>query len=171
MPIFSNDILELARSCIELARAKRLTIACAESCTAGLVSSALGSISGSSEAFLGSVVSYAIPVKAELLGVSRSILDDPALGAVSCECALEMAQGVRELMDASVAVSVTGIAGPTGAEPGKPVGTVWIASSSRSVHSGHLFHFEGDRSEVRLSACREALRLLYEVLMDSENLA
>ena len=107
---------------------KNKKIAVAESCTGGTVTGKITSISGASAVLDGSVVSYANDVKADLLGVSREVLETK--GAVSEECALEMAEGVRKLMGADIGISITGIAGPTGGTKEKPVGTVYIAVST-----------------------------------------
>lgn len=153
---------ELATRLVAQARKARLTLATAESCTGGLVSGAITAIPGSSEALLGGVVSYAIPVKEHLLGVDAAILDDPALGAVSGSCAEQMSAGVARLLGADVAVSVTGIAGPGGAEPGKPVGTVWFGLSVRGRVRSCVRLFTGNRDEVRAAAVCQALELLCE---------
>ena len=104
-------------------------IAVAESCTGGLVTGKITSVSGSSAVLDGSVVSYANEIKSKLLEVDQNVLD--TFGAVSEECALQMADGVRRLMNADVGISITGIAGPTGGTPEKPVGTVYIAVSTQ----------------------------------------
>ena len=146
---------------------RNLTVGTAESCTGGLVSAALTSVPGSSAVVRGGVVSYAIPVKHEVLGVSSKVLDEPSLGAVSGECASQMATGARRVMGSDVAVSTTGIAGPTGAELGKPVGTVWFGAcaGNRVVTECHLL--SGDRRTVRAKAVRIALGLVLEVTENS----
>lgn len=153
---------EAARELVGRAREADVTLGCAESCTGGLVSGAITAVPGSSEVMLGGIVSYALSVKRAVLGVDASILDDPALGAVSAECAAQMCAGAARVLGAQVCVSVTGIAGPGGAEPGKPVGTVWFglwcAGEARTVYH----HFEGDRAHVREQAVLSALELLRE---------
>ena len=141
-----------------------LTVGCAESCTGGLVSATLTAIPGSSAVVRGGVVSYAIPVKHEVLGVSNDILDEPSLGAVSSECAAQMCEGARRVLGCDVAVSITGIAGPTGAEPGKPVGTVWFGITSAGGTATVCHHLAGDRDGVRMRACGVALQLLHDRL-------
>lgn len=156
-------------ACEELlgfARERGLTLGCAESCTGGLVCGCLTAVPGSSDVVRGSVVSYAVPVKRSVLGVSAEVLDDPALGAVSRECAEQMASGARRVLGCDVAVSVTGIAGPGGAEPGKPVGTVWVATSSDRGVRSRVFHFEGDRAGVRHQVVRAAVDLLRVAVME-----
>ena len=155
-----TTIREEASALVAEARDAGVTLACAESCTGGLVSGAITAVPGSSEVLVGGVVSYAIAVKRALLGVDDAILDDPSLGAVSSECALQMCGGVARLLDADIAVSVTGIAGPGGAEPGKPVGTVWFGLDTPLASRTLVRHFEGSRDEVRSQAVSQALELL-----------
>ena len=107
-----------------------LTISTAESATAGFASKLLTDRSGSSSWFWGGAATYANAAKAGILGVDASMLEDPAVGPVSEQCAKQMADGMRRLSGSSIAVSITGIAGPGGAEDGKPVGTAYIGLSS-----------------------------------------
>lgn len=139
-----------------------LTVGTAESCTGGLVAGALTAVPGSSEVVRGGVVSYAIPVKHDVLGVSWDILDAPGVGAVSSECAAAMCEGARRVLGADVAVSVTGIAGPGGAEPGKPVGTVWFGLAREGSTHTEFHLLSGSRDEVRRKAVRIAVGLLLE---------
>ncbi len=159
---YDEPIGQAASCLVHEADAAGLTCACAESCTGGLVSGAITAVSGSSGVLRGGVVSYAVGVKHDVLGVDSAILDDPALGAVSAECAEQMCVGAARLLKADVAVSVTGIAGPTGAEPGKPVGTVWFGLCVGGSARSQLCHFEGSRDEVRGQAVLHALGLLRE---------
>lgn len=122
---FAQTIHELAARVIQKATARGIQIATAESCTGGLVASALTSISGASAVVRGGVVSYALEVKQKVLGVSEKLLQEQ--GAVCGDCAQQMASGAQKVLDADLAVAITGIAGPTGVEPHKPVGTVWFA--------------------------------------------
>lgn len=163
----NGELFGAAEELLSLARGRGLTLGTAESCTGGLVSACLTAVPGSSDVVRGAVVSYAIPVKRSVLGVSSDVLDDPALGAVSAECAEQMAQGARRVLGCEVAVSVTGIAGPGGAEPGKPVGTVWLALSTVAGERSRLLELSGDRSEVRRQAVIGALSLLREGVVDS----
>lgn len=153
-----------AARAIELARERGLTLGCAESCTGGLVSATLTRISGSSAVVRGGVVSYALGVKHAVLGVDQAILDDPAQGAVCAQCARQMAQGATRVLGCDVAVSVTGIAGPKGAEPGKPVGTVWLGLCGPRGTRSVCRLFSGDRQEVRDKAVAAALDLMCEEL-------
>ena len=152
-----------AEEVFEAARAAGLTLACAESCTAGMVGAALTDMPGSSEVFKGGVIVYCNEMKAKLLGVSMEILDGP--GAVSRECALAMAEGARRLLDVDAAVSVTGLAGPDGGTEALPVGTVWFGLALRKG-GGTAFvrHFPGSRSEVRRQAVDAALEGLLRAI-------
>ena len=166
--IFSDDaeLFDACAALLELARGRGLTLGTAESCTGGLVSGCLTAVPGSSDVVRGGVVSYAIPVKHEVLGVDPVVLNDPARGAVSAECAEEMALGARRVLGCDVAVSVTGIAGPGGAEPGKPVGTVWLGLASGRGVSACRLDLPGDRAEVRHAAVRSAIELLRGAVME-----
>lgn len=162
-----GELYDLASKVIRAAAVANTTLGCAESCTGGLVCGCLTAVPGSSSVIKGSVVSYAIPVKHEVLGVEgEGVLDAPGIGAVSGECASQMAQGARRVLSCHVGVSVTGIAGPGGEEPGKPVGTVWFGLSTPAGTRATVRHFEGSRREVRSAACRFALGLMYEGVME-----
>jgi len=146
----------------ERLRQTNRTIAVAESCTGGAVASELTSVPGSSKSFMGGVVAYDNSVKVELLGVQPSTLE--AAGAVSEETALEMARGARLRLGADVGLSTTGIAGPDGGTPEKPVGLVWIAVTDES--GGHVvrLHLPGDRAGIQRRATIAALALLWRTL-------
>ncbi len=135
--------------------AKGLHIATAESCTGGLAAARITSVAGASEVFDGAVVSYANRVKEELLGVPEKIL--ARHGAVSAECACAMAQGVRTLMGADIGVSLTGIAGPGGGTPEKPVGTVYLGIADAAGVSARLLTLSGDRDAIRARSVQAAL--------------
>ena len=145
----------LATQAVTALEAAGLTAACAESLTGGLIAGALTAVPGSSAVVRGGVVSYAAEAKRDVLGVSPRALDEA--GVVSEPVARQMAEGARERLRADVAVAVTGIAGPGGAEPGKPVGTVWMAVAEAEGSAARLFCFEGDRQAVRLQTVAEAL--------------
>lgn len=140
-----------------LLRSRGLTIATAESCTGGAVSAALTAVAGSSDYFRGGVVAYSLDAKRDLLDVPAALLD--RFGAVSEECARAMAEGARRALGADLAVSTTGIAGPGGAEPGKPVGLVFIAVADGEGTACARYVFIGDRGTVIAAATREALAL------------
>lgn len=136
-----------------------LHIATAESCTGGMVSAAITSVSGASEVFDGGVVSYANEVKHRTLGVKEETLS--TFGAVSEECACEMAEGVRRLMGADIGISLTGIAGPGGGSPEKPVGTVYLGVSHKDGTYAIRLSLSGDRDTVRAESVKEALSEAY----------
>ena len=151
-----------AKRIVEAATERGLTVATAESLTGGLISGSLTAVPGSSAVVKGAVVSYVNEVKHGVLGVSEENL--ATYGAVSEQVALQMAEGVREKLGVDMAVSVTGIAGPTGAEPGKPVGTVWIATASDKGANAKVHHFDGSRDEVRESTVLAALQALEKAM-------
>ena len=153
---------ELAGRVLEAARAAGATVGTAESLTGGLVAATLTDVPGSSDVVRGGVVSYSSDVKRDVLGVGRETL--ALIGAVSEETACAMAEGARAALGCDVAVSATGIAGPGGAEPGKPVGTVWIGRADASLTCARCCHFPGTREEVRLLAVRAALEFALEAL-------
>ena len=137
------------------------TLATAESCTGGGIGAALTAIPGSSAVYLGGVISYTNEVKRQVLGVPQELLDK--YGAVSPQVAGEMANGVRKLLHADIAVSVTGLAGPGGDDRGNPVGTVYIGYEDAKQASVHHFCFSGDRDTVRSQAVEEALKLILQL--------
>lgn len=159
-----REALELAAELVARASGAGMTLATAESCTGGLVSGAITAVSGSSDVLTGGIVSYDSRIKASLLGVSEETL--AVHGAVSSECAAQMAEGARRVLKTDVVVSVTGIAGPTGAVPGKPVGTVWFALSREDGTKSLCRQFHGNRREVRLQSVNQALALLIEGVME-----
>lgn len=153
---------EQARIVVEKATAAGATVATAESLTGGLVAAMLTSVPGSSASVRGGIVSYVNEVKAEVLGVSEDVL--ARQGAVDELVALQMARGALRELGSDVSVAVTGIAGPTGAEPGKPVGTVWIGCATAKKTHAACHHFEGGREAVRLQTVLIALRTTEEAL-------
>lgn len=138
------------------------TVAVAESCTAGLLGGALTEISGSSKYFLGGYITYSNESKIELLGVSKETID--VFGAVSSECSIEMAEKIRRKFNSDFGISITGIAGPDGGSPSKPVGTVWIGVADNENTVSHKFIFGNDRQLNRERAVAQALNLLLEKL-------
>ena len=149
----------------KLLRERGLKLALAESCTGGLLGSRITDVAGSSEYFLGGVVAYAYEVKAAFIGVSWDTLN--IKGAVSRETVLEMARGVRNAMKADIGVAVSGIAGPGGGTPEKPVGTTWIGLVTEEGEFAQLFHFStGDREKNKVRAVDAALQLLLDYLQN-----
>ncbi len=153
-----EPIQKLAGAVIAHAVENGLTLCTAESLTGGMISTALTSVSGSSQAFLGGIVSYALSVKEKTLDVDGRLLERE--GAVDGNVAMQMAQGAAKETGADVAVSVTGIAGPGGAEPGKPVGTVFIGFHAQSETGFEEAHFTGAREEIRQKTTARALEVL-----------
>lgn len=146
--------------CEVLLRLKGKTLVTAESCTGGGIGSALTAIPGSSEVYKGGIISYTNWVKHNLLSVPQELLD--TLGAVSAPVAEAMARGARQALQADVAVSVTGLAGPGGDEFGNPVGLVFIGLSDETQTLSRRYLFSGDREQVRAQAVRAALELVLE---------
>jgi len=134
-----------------------LTVAIAESCTGGRICDRLTDVPGSSEHFKGGIVAYSNDSKVKFLGVSHETLK--AHGAVSEECAVEMASGVARAFEADVGISVTGIAGPGGATPSKPVGLVFIGIAMKKEQAAFRYLFDGDRRSIKAQATEQALRL------------
>lgn len=139
-----------------------LTLATAESCTGGLVSDRITNVSGSSEYFPGGVVAYSYEAKANLLGVSWDTLNTH--GAVSAETVLEMARGVRKLFNVDIGISVSGIAGPTGGTPEKPVGTTWFGLSADDGEWVRHFVWGGDRAQNKHRSSEAALQFIVDYL-------
>jgi nicotinamide-nucleotide amidase len=160
--IFSRDERSVEEHVLALARARGLTIATAESCTGGLVAARLTRVPGSSESFLGGIVSYANAVKTAELDVPEALLAEH--GAVSVEVAEAMAEGARRRLGADVAVAVTGVAGPGGGTEDKPVGLVHIHVSGPDGSRTRTLDFPGDREVVRMRATVTALHLLRQLL-------
>lgn len=147
---------------VDEALAKNLTLATAESCTGGLVASRITNISGSSKVFLGSVVAYDNQVKKDLIFVSPKTLE--SFGAVSLETAREMADGIQKQTRANIVVSTSGIAGPTGGTPEKPVGMVCIGIKSKNSARAEVYHLAGDRIKLKERFSQIALyQLLDEI--------
>ncbi|HEY7233102.1 MAG TPA: competence/damage-inducible protein A [Gemmatimonadaceae bacterium] len=164
--VYAEGDTDLAAVVIDRCRHLNLTIAVAESCTGGLLGARLTSIPGSSDVMLGGVIAYANDVKRDLLHVDESSL--VAHGAVSEAVVREMVDGVRAGTGASIGIGITGIAGPGGGTPEKPVGTVWIAAAlpdaTRAVH----LRLIGDREEIRRRATQSSLELVRRALLEQD---
>jgi PncC family amidohydrolase len=154
---------EIGRLLIEA----NLTLATAESCTGGLVAHRITNVAGSSAYFLGGVVSYANEAKEALLGVRHETL--LAHGAVSEEAAREMARGARERLGAGVAVSITGIAGPTGGTAEKPVGLTYMALAAPDAERCQRRVWTGDRLANKEASAGAALQMIVEYLRTRSN--
>lgn len=154
---------KLAGEIARLLKRSRRTLALAESCTGGLVSSALTELPGSSAYFLGAVIAYHDRVKTSVLGIPKKIIDRH--GAVSPQTAFKLAEAVRKKLRSDYGLAITGIAGPSGGSPAKPVGLVYIGLSSRREARSKKFIFKGGRNSVRKRSAQEALTLLKQVLL------
>jgi nicotinamide-nucleotide amidase len=136
------------------------TIATAESCTGGMIGSILTEVSGVSDIYMGGAVTYSNQAKMDMIGVKKETLDK--FGAVSKETAIEMAGGIRKVLNTSFGISSTGIAGPTGGTPEKPVGLVYIAICGENALEYKELRLSGSRQDVRRATCMEVLKLIYK---------
>ena len=165
--LFAEDERSVSEIVLDACRVRGLSLAAAESCTGGLVAAGLTAVPGSSEVFRGGVVAYDDRVKVEQLGVAEEVL--AAHGAVSAETAEAMAAGARTAFGADVAVSVTGIAGPGGGTPEKPVGLVFLHARGPDGDKRLEIRFPGDREAVRRRATAAALHLVRRLLAQSSH--
>lgn len=166
---YGDEVLSIERIIFNLLKTQGKTVAAAESCTGGYISSLFTAMAGSSEIFKGAVVPYANLMKHVLLGVDKELFT--TVGAVSREVVEQLAANVRAKFDADFAISVSGIAGPGGATPEKPVGTVWIAVADRNSVRARLFRFGNDRQrniQMSAQAGLAMLRRLIEGLPEAE---
>jgi len=147
----------------DILKQKNQTITCAESCTGGLIASQITRISGSSSIFKGSVITYCNDIKEQELGVKKQTMCEN--GAVSIETVSEMLDGVLKKFNATYAVAVSGVAGPTGGTKDKPVGTVVIGGASIFGDKNiEFYHFSGDRMEVQNKATNKAFKVIFKIL-------
>ena len=149
------DLEKMVAALGQSLRSQRCRMATAESCTGGLVACTLTDVAGSSEWFEGGVVAYDNRVKMRLLGVPEEVL--VRHGAVSRACVESMVRGVCTLMDVPVGLAISGIAGPGGGTPDKPVGTVWVAWQSAGRVWSRDFSFDGSRREIKMQSMRAAI--------------
>lgn len=164
--IYGEGNADLASIVLDRCRELGYTIAVAESCTGGLLGARLTSIPGSSDVLLGGVISYANDVKVSLLGVNEG--DLAKYGAVSEQVAQQMAEGVRARLGATIGISITGVAGPGGGTPEKPVGTVWIAGALPEGPRALQLKLIGDREEIRHRATQSSLELVRRSLLERD---
>ncbi|MFI5234321.1 MAG: competence/damage-inducible protein A [Gemmatimonadales bacterium] len=157
--LFGEGETDLAAVLLDALRAANVKLAVAESCTGGLLGGRITAIPGSSDVFLGGVIAYDNAVKTGMLGVAPELIERH--GAVSEEVARAMARGVRERFGTEAAISVTGIAGPSGGSEEKPIGTVWFAVSERNHEEAVRQMIFGDREEIRARAAQWGLYLLW----------
>jgi nicotinamide-nucleotide amidase len=160
--VYGQDGVTFAQAVGEELARRGETICCAESCTGGLLTQMLTEMPGSSRWTLGAFVTYSNALKESALGVPRDLLEQH--GAVSEPVVRAMAEGARERSGATWSVAITGVAGPEGGTPEKPVGTVWLALCGPSGTSARRVHYRGDRGQVRLQSAYGALQLLREAL-------
>jgi nicotinamide-nucleotide amidase len=164
--IYAEGSRDLAQVVGDLLRERGLTVAVAESCTAGLIARRLTEFSGSSDYFWGGMIVYDDRAKVELLGVSEETLRQH--GAVSEETAREMAEGACRRSGSRAAIAVTGIAGPAGGTEAKPVGTVWLAVRLEKVTVAKRRYYPGTRDMVRAQAAQGGLDLLRRTLLQAQ---
>lgn len=157
-----SEIDALAQEIVKLCSENGKKISSAESCTGGMISSAITSVSGSSAVIELGVCSYSNRIKSEVLGVSEETL--AVFSEYSQKCSEEMALGVKRLSGADYAVSTTGVAGPSGGSPEHPVGEVFITVNGEKTVSSGRFLFKGDREQVRADACKTALEMLVSTI-------
>ncbi|MEG0900609.1 MAG: CinA family protein [Clostridia bacterium] len=158
---------ELERISAEVVRvfaARGLTLGTAESLTGGMIAAAVAAVSGASSVLMGGVVSYDPRVKHELLGVEQAVID--TVGVVSEPCARQMAEGARRVLKTSVALSATGVAGPTGGTEELPVGTVFLGVASAAGTRVQRCAFIGDRQSVREQSAQRALEMALITIKD-----
>ena len=165
--LFARDERRVEELALSLLRAKGLTLATAESCTGGMVASRLTDVPGSSASFVGGVVAYADEVKRSELDVPEELIAEH--GAVSAEVAAAMAEGARRRLGADVAVSVTGVAGPGGGTPEKPVGRVHLHAAGPDGSLTRMLDLPGERAQIRVRATVTALHLLRALLTGSRD--
>lgn len=147
---------------LEKLKCQNLKLVTAESCTGGLIASAITEIAGSSDVFERGFITYSNHSKIDMLGVSPKTLEE--FGAVSAETATEMAEGAIKNSKANMSISVTGIAGPTGGSTEKPVGLVYIATSYQNKARVYKHNFSGSRSDVRKQTLERAISYLLDLL-------
>lgn len=159
----TQDTLSLVQTLAERLQARGWQMATAESCTGGLIAAACTELAGSSAWFDRGFVTYSNQAKTDLLGVDADLI--AAHGAVSEPVARAMAEGALQRAGVQIAVAVTGIAGPTGGTPDKPVGTVWLAWAGQGMHTRAVrVCFDGDRARIRAQTCEAALSGLIQAL-------
>ena len=171
--MMKNNLINLAEGIITTASKKGVTVSSAESCTGGLIGYSLTDISGSSTVFIGGAITYSEKSKHLILGVPTDTFEDT--GVYSHRCAQEMARGIQEKLGSDFAVSTTGIAGPLGGYPDKPVGSVWIGVADATRVASIECHFSGSRADIREAASIQALeimlRCIEEGFLNCENFA
>jgi PncC family amidohydrolase len=152
-----------AEKVVRLLIEKRLSVAVAESCTGGLVGSLLAGVPGASAVFYGGFITYTVPAKREILKIDAELLEE--FGAVSRECAISMAEAARALTDSAIALSITGLAGPSGDGSANRIGTVWVAGVRAGTPAlARVYRFSGGRNSIRKKAAAAAIELGLELV-------
>jgi nicotinamide-nucleotide amidase len=162
--IYGEDGADLAAVVLQLCRERGVHVAVAESCTGGLLGARLTAIPGASDVVVGGIIAYDDRIKRELLGIGADVLREH--GAVSEPVVRQMAAGARRALLAEIGIGITGIAGPDGGSPEKPVGTVWIAADVNGVQRAARSSMVGDREEIRQRAAQAALEMVRRMLLD-----
>jgi len=165
--IYSYDESPIQKAVGDILKKKKMTLSVAESCTGGLIASKITDIAGSSDYFTEAVVTYADRAKEKILGVKRSTLKK--YGAVSEQTAIEMAEGIRKVSGSDFSISTTGIAGPSGAKPGKPIGLVWIGYADKNKSFAKKFIFTKERFRNKEIMSKMALETLRRELLSISN--
>jgi len=153
---------EIAQKLVGLCIERNIRLTAAESCTGGMISAYITSVPGSSAVFDGSLVSYANSVKVQMLGVPQEIID--SRGVVSADAVAYMSKGALRRFEADLAIAVSGIAGPGGGTPEKPVGRVYICVRTKDDRKIERFDFSGDREEVRMATAYHAMKFALEMI-------
>ncbi|NLO84463.1 MAG: CinA family protein [Clostridiales bacterium] len=159
-----TDLMQMSTEVVNQFLSRGLTLGTAESLTGGMISASVASVSGASAVLMGGIVSYDPRIKHELLGVTMEVID--GAGVVSSECASQMARGARIALSVDVAISATGIAGPTGGTNETPVGTVFLGvSTAKQTHTVKCL-FDGGRQSVREQSALHALQLALAAIQE-----
>ena len=159
-----NEINKQSQDLLKICKLKKIYLTTAESCTGGMIASSIVSINGSSSIFKSGIVTYSNESKAEFLKIPLELIN--INGAVSEVVAYQMAENVLSIMNSSLSIAVTGIAGPSGGSNDKPVGLVWIGIGTKKNILTKKYLFQGNRLKVRQQTTLEALKLAYDVVND-----
>ena len=157
-----NEINKQSQDLLKICKLKKIYLTTAESCTGGMIASSIVSINGSSSIFKSGIITYSNESKAEFLKIPLELIK--INGAVSEVVAFQMAKNVLSIMNSSLSIAVTGIAGPSGGSKDKPVGLVWIGIGTKKNTLTKKFLFQGNRLKVRQQTTLEALKLAYDVV-------
>ena len=159
-----NEINKQSQDLLKICKLKKIYLTTAESCTGGMIASSIVSINGSSSIFKSGIVTYSNESKSEFLKIPLELIK--INGAVSKAVAFQMAENVLSIMNSSLSIAVTGIAGPSGGSNDKPVGLVWIGIGTKKNIMTKKYIFQGNRLKVRQQTTLEALKLAYDVIND-----